>query len=214
MKKRATIPLLFFLFLCIYGNALDWQFQILYDNSICLEQMSKSSEKYIFFFFKTRGEAKAYKRKHGIRGKIRKQENGTFAIETKTTTIQVDQETAHMVSNGIENDGIVFAVLIKAPPKKNSSALEFGPDKIPPLTFWQKLNGGIVEGGKYNDDGYYIGPAPLMGTPPGPGKFFKASRVLDGLKIGKKITKAKAIERLQKGQDVYASSRSAAKSLM
>lgn len=80
--------------------------------------------------------------------------------------------------------------------------------------FWQKLNGGSVQGGKYNDDGYYIGPAPLMGTPPGPGKFFKASRVLDGLKIGKKITKAKAIERLQKGQDVYASSRSAAKSLM
>lgn len=54
----------------------------------------------------------------------------------------------------------------------------------------------------------------MVGTPPGPGKFFKASRVLGGLKIGKKINKAKAIERLQKGKDVYTSSRSAAKSLM
>jgi len=144
MQKRAVILLFFFLHLCLYGKALGNRIRISNDNFILNNRVFEGAEENVFNFFKSRKEAKAYKRKHGIRGKIRKQKDGTFAIETEATTIQFDQKMADIVANGIGNNGIVFAVLVKAPPLKNRTTLLLETEKIPPLTFWQKLNGGIV----------------------------------------------------------------------
>lgn len=45
-------------------------------------------------------------------------------------------------------------------------------------------------------------------------KFYKATRVDDGLQIGSQITRKQAINMVRNGKDVYTSTRSAAKSLI
>ena len=110
-------------------------------------------------YFETKRAAKAYRRRHGPRGKIRQQSDGTYAIETATGSIQRDPQTAALVYPGRGRDGVVFATLVTAPALETNSALRAGPDKIAPLSFWQRLNGGRVDGAHYGAQGYYIQPA-------------------------------------------------------
>ena len=77
---------------------------------------------------------------------------------------------------------------------------------------------GTFDGYHYNIDGHPIGvnhTVYAVGPDLGRGKIFKATRVLNGLQIGKRsIAIKEAIKRLQNGKDVYSTSRSMAKSLM
>ena len=122
--------------------------------------------------FESRQEAREYRRteKEGLNwfnSNISKQSDGSFAIETRTSSTQNVTDGATLSALGIEGGSAVVTSALAAAPSDVPKGMLGGPDKVEPLGFWgMVVKGGVVEGGQYNQDGYYIGRAPYAGTVP------------------------------------------------
>lgn len=145
--------------------------------------------------FESRKQARQYRRteKNGLNwfnSTITKQKDGSYAIETRTSSTQINQD-GELASNfvvGTTADGQeVTTVALAAAPSDVSSGIIGGPDKIAPLGFWDRVvNNGTVGGGIYNEDGYYLRPAPLAGHAPdvgGAGKIKSAVKAVKRLRV-------------------------------
>jgi hypothetical protein len=68
-----------------------------------------------FGLFGSREDAKEYKEKHGLRGRIRKQDDGTFAINNKKygTSYYRDYSTLGITYYGQQGEGVIKGVLAK-----------------------------------------------------------------------------------------------------
>ena len=110
--------------------------------------------------FESREEARRHKRDYELKGRIRRQSDGTYAIENRRdhSSIFEDPEL-----------GIVKAALALAP-RNGYTGLLGGDRREPYQGFWGGLTylwtGGIENGIRYNRDGYPLGPAPSITMPP------------------------------------------------
>jgi hypothetical protein len=68
-----------------------------------------------FGLFGSRGEAREYKENHGLRGRVRKQDDGTFAINNKKdgTSYYRDYSTVGITYYGQQDEGVIKGVLAK-----------------------------------------------------------------------------------------------------
>jgi RHS repeat-associated protein len=119
--------------------------------------------------FESRKEAKKHRRteKNGLNwfnSNIKKQKDGSFAIETRTSSTQRTTDQSLIADLDLDTDfdgGAIFtSALAKAPSETFSGQMTTGPDKIAPLGFFESKTVGRA---RYNRDGYYLGVAPKGG---------------------------------------------------
>jgi hypothetical protein len=121
--------------------------------------------------FESRGDAKQYAEENDIktglfsRNKIRKQSDGTYAIENRKDHSSIFEDSEL---------GVITAALVAAP--KDGLTGLLAPERRDPYTGFVGgleyiFTGGIDGAYNYNKDGYPTGLAPITGTPPtGPSK--------------------------------------------
>lgn len=134
-----------------------------------------------FVLFKTKEKAKLYKQKYKLKGKIRVQPDGTYAIENR--------RDHSAIFENLQSGEIVSAVLCVAPRDgfNDSESLMYSAERKEPYSGFlgfveYVLTDGEENGLQYNRDGYPIRIAPITGMP-----LAGASKIKNGIQAVKAL---------------------------